>query len=49
MNVFEELAQIQIELQKAGQYHIHYKNLRIELGKKRLEEMARTMYDSIEK
>jgi len=39
----------QVELQKAGQYHIHYKNLRIELGKKRLDDMARTMYNSIEK
>ena len=38
----------QIELQKAGQYHIHYKNLRIELGKKRLESMANAMHNSIE-
>ena len=38
----------QIELQKAGQYHIHYKNLRIDLGKKRLESMANAMHNSIE-
>ena len=31
----------QIELQRTGQYHIHYKNLRIELGPKRLKEMAK--------
>lgn len=37
----------QIELQKAGQYHIHYKNFRLELGKIRLEKMTETMLKSI--
>jgi len=45
----------QIELQKAredakeGWYHLHYKNFRIEIGKKQLKEMSEVMKDSIEK
>ena len=39
----------QIELQKAGQYHIHYKNFRLELSRKRLEDMTNTMINSIKK
>jgi len=37
----------QIELQKSGQYHIHYKNFRLELSRKRLEDMANTMINSV--
>ena len=38
----------QIELQQAGQYHIHYKNFRLELGKNRLKKMAKAMSNSID-
>lgn len=37
----------QIELQKVGQYHIHYKNLRIELGKNRVKQMAKAFENTI--
>lgn len=42
----------QIEFQVNGQYHIHYKNFRIELGRNRFNEMAKAMKkssDSVEK
>lgn len=42
----------QVELQVNGQYHFHYKNFRIELGKNRFKEMANAMKkssDSVEK
>lgn len=42
----------QIELQVNGQYHIHYKNFRIELGKNQFKKMAEAMKkssDSVEK
>lgn len=44
----------QIELQKArhdakdGWYHLHYKNFRIEMGRKQLQEMAQAMKDSVD-
>ena len=38
----------QIELQKVGQYHIHYKNLRIELGKNRIKQMARAFQKTVD-
>ena len=38
----------QVELQKASQYHIHYKNFRIELGKNRLKDMAKAMSKAFE-
>jgi len=44
----------QIEFQKArddarnGWYHLHYKNFRIEIGRKQLEEMSKAMKDSVE-
>ena len=38
----------QVELQHAGQYHIHYKNFRIELGKDRLKKMAEALMKSTE-
>ena len=37
----------QVELQKVGQYHIHYKNLRIELGKNRLKQMTKALQDTV--
>ena len=37
----------QVELQKVGQYHIHYKNLRIELGKNRVKQMAKALQDTV--
>lgn len=37
----------QIELQKAGQYHIHYKNFRLELGRKRLNQLTQTMLEAV--
>lgn len=42
----------QIELQVNGQYHVHYKNFRIELGKNTFKEIANAMKksaDSVEK
>ena len=44
----------QIELQKSrsdapdGWYHLHYKNFRIEIGRKQLKEMAKAFQDSLE-
>jgi len=38
---------MQIELQNNGQYHIHYKNFRLELGKSRLEQLAKAFEKSI--
>jgi len=38
----------QIELQKTDQYHIHYKNFRLELGKERLKNMAEAMINSFD-
>ncbi len=39
----------QIEFQVGGQYHIHYKNFRLELGKERFNKMAELMISSVEK
>ncbi len=39
---------IQIELQRNKQYHIHYKNLRIELGKNRVKQMAKALQDTVD-
>ena len=44
----------QIQLQKSrsdapdGWYHLHYKNFRIEIGRKQLKEMAKAFQDSLE-
>ena len=36
----------QIELQKDNQYHIHYKNFRFEMGKKRFDKIAELMFEA---
>ena len=38
----------QIELQKAGWYHLHYKNFRIEMNKQMLKEMSKTFNKATE-
>jgi len=38
----------QIELQKAGWYHLHYKNFRIEMNKQMLKEMCEIFNKAVE-
>lgn len=38
----------QIELQKAGWYHLHYKNFRIEMNKQMLKEMSEIFNKAVE-
>ena len=39
---------LQVELQRRGHYHIHYKNFRIELGKNRVKQMAKALQNTVE-
>lgn len=39
----------QIELQKDGQYHLHYKNFRFEMGKERFDKISELMRNASKK
>ena len=40
---------LQIEKQKPGQYHIHYKNFRLELTEERFKKICNALVDSIDR